>query len=111
LYGYLASLEKGFYVVMNPQHVHVQHASADNMGFVGKLRAATGEESMRLNELNQAQLFRLYQACAAYAERLHPEGMQGEDYYSVLNMMLGHSQGWLAAREILSANNIIPGAL
>jgi glycosyltransferase involved in cell wall biosynthesis len=111
LYGYLAALDKGFYVVANPQHVHVQHAGADNMGFGGKLLAAEGDEALRLAELNHAQLFRLYQACAAFAERLHPEGLKNDDYYAVLNTMLGQSQAWLAAREVLSANGITPGAL
>jgi glycosyltransferase involved in cell wall biosynthesis len=45
-WGFLAALDHGFYVVCDPQHVHVQHENIENLGFQGKLLAASGDESL-----------------------------------------------------------------
>lgn len=107
-YGYLAALDRGFYVVANPQHVHVRHAGLDNAGFEGKLRAATGDQAKQLNELNHFQLARVYMQCAVKAQQLY--NVAGADEH-IVNMMLGQLQGWLSAREILHANGITPGVI
>jgi len=112
LYGYLAALKGGFYVVNQPSHLHVEHAGADNMGFGGKLRAVVdAQERMRLNELNQAQLFRLYRSCLAYAQKEFPNGIPQEHLVPLLNMMIGQSIGWLVEREKLSEADVTPGKL
>ena len=108
LWGFLAALDRGFYVVANPQHVHVNHADSNNMGFGGKLAAAAGEDLLRLTELNHFQLLRLYFACWDAAQSLHPEGIPDEDTNALVNMILGQSKGWLDARSRLHANKIIP---
>lgn len=111
VWGFLAALDKGFYVVANPQHVHVNVADPANTGFQGKLAGAKGDELLRLNELNHAQLFRLYKECADRAQKLHPEGVGAEDWVPLMNMLIGQAAGWLGAREALSAANVMPGAL
>ena len=108
MFGFLAALDKGFYVVANPQHVHCEVASLSNMGFQGKLRAATGEDALCVAELNHFQLLRLYFACWEAAQSLHPEGISDEDTNAIVNMILGQSKGWLDARSRLHANKIIP---
>src|SRR3990167_2052528 len=37
-WGFLAALDKGFYVVANPQHVHCTHADVQNTGFQGRMK-------------------------------------------------------------------------
>jgi len=110
-YGYLAALEEGFYVVANPQHVHIQHKSESNLGFGGKLLAAQGEELARLNELNQFQLYKTYYETLKRAGELFPTGIKQEHLNALYNMMLGHSIGWYNAREELHLNEITPGIM
>ena len=108
--GFLAAFE-GLYCVANPQHVHCEAASLDNMGFQGKLRAAKGDEAWRLAELNHFQLFQLYQLCADKAKELHPGGIPDEDLQALQNTLLGQANGWMRAREVLHAAGITPGIL
>jgi hypothetical protein len=110
-YGFLASLANGFYVVANPQHVHVQHSSTENMGFQGKLRGATGNEIMQLAELNHFQLAQLYMDSYEKAQALHPEGIDQNAINSILSMILGQTKGWIERRKDLHVHNIVPGVL
>lgn len=110
-WGFLAALDKGFYVVANPQHVHCTHASTENTGFQGKMKAAKGSELMRLMELNHFQLLALYDSCLTKAQECHPSGIDENAYVACVNMILGQSKGWLEARKVLHAGGITPGTL
>lgn len=110
-WGYLAALDEGFYVVCNPQHVHVTHAGLDNTGFGGKLLAAQGDESMRLNELNQFQLLQVYFACLEKVQEVHPNGIKQPDYDGLISMIVGHAYGWLKARMVLHNAGVTPGVM
>jgi hypothetical protein len=110
-WGYLAALENGFYVVANPQHVHVNHADAQNTGFQGKLRGATGDELARLNELNHFQLFSLYIAIADRAQQLHPEGVAAEDWIPLMNTCILQAKAWSERRQELHEQGVTPGVL
>lgn len=113
-YGFLAALNEGFYVVANPQHVHVMHADASNMGFQGKMRAAekSGDaaEIARTNELNRYQLCRLYYETAVRAQQLYPMA-HTNDMNALVNMILSQTQGWLAERARLHEMGVTPGVL
>lgn len=111
-YGYLAALDEGYYVVCNPQHVHVMHAALDNMGFQGKMRAAPegSDEHWRLNELNRFQLLDLYYTTALRAQELYPLAHQ-KDKEMLLQMVWAQSAGWLEARKQLHNRKIIPGIM
>lgn len=111
LYGYLAALDRGFYVVANPQHVHVQHADVGNAGFGGKLRGSSGDENLKISELNHYQLLRLYFACRDRALELHPEGIPDEAMGPLNGMIIGQAQGWLGVRNVLHARGITPGVM
>lgn len=112
LWGFLASLDDGFYVVKNEQHVHVEHASVENnMGFGGKLRAATGDESLLLNELNHLQLAILYDSCLKKAMELHPEGMPETAYRVAVNAVFSQLQAQLGARRVLNEKGLRPMVL
>jgi len=111
LWGWLAALDKGFYVVSNPQHVHCEVASLTNMGFQGKLRAATGEDALRVAELNHFQLCNLYDRCATLAQEFHPDGVPADDWSAVIQMVLGQTGAWLRAREVLHEHGLTPGVL
>lgn len=108
LMGFLASLDKGFYVVAQPCHVHVQHADLNNLGFQGRMRAAQGENALRLGCLNHFQLLDLFTACFDRAYELHPEGIDNEDYQALMTIILGQSRGWLQARKKLHEMKIQP---
>jgi hypothetical protein len=111
-YGFMAALDKGFYVVANPQHVHMQHSGGESqMGFQGKMRGAEGNDALRLAELNHFQLLALYDALAVACQRLYPNGIDANHWNALLNMILGQGKGWLEARKVLHANNITPGVL
>lgn len=113
-YGFLAACDKGFYVVANPQHVHVMHAELDNMGFQGKMRAAeeSGDHTtiMRLNELNRFQLLDLYFSTLAKASQLYPM-IHVNDKNAILQMVLDQANGWLLERKKLHAEGITPAVL
>ena len=111
MWGFLAALDKGFYVVANPQHVHVNVKDVNNTGFQGKMGGAAGDELLRLAELNHFQLMRLYFACADKALELRPDGVPQEHWVPVMNMILGQAKGLLNAREVLHAKQITPGIL
>lgn len=110
-YGFLAALDEGFYVVCNPQHVHVQHENIENLGFQGKLLAATGDDSLLLNELNHLQLMMLYDSTLARAMQLHPTGIPADAYNDAANMIFGQAQGLLGARRILNEKGLRPMVL
>lgn len=108
--GYLAAIE-GLYCVANPQHVHCEAASLDNMGFQGKLRAAKGDEAWRLAELNHFQLFQLYSLCADRVQELHPGGIPDEDWMPLAETMMNQAKAWMKAREVLHAAGVEPSTL
>lgn len=113
-YGFLAALDQGFYVVANPQHVHVAHADMNNMGFQGKMRAAelAGDKEMmaRINELNRFQLFQLYLKTAERAQKVYPMAHAG-DMNAIGNMAFQQAQGWYGERANLHANGWTPGVI
>ena len=110
-YGYLTALDKGFYVVADPQHVHVAHADLNNMGFQGKMRAAeiAGDQATinRINELNRFQLFELYLKTAERAQQLYPMAHDA-DKNAIINMLIQQACGWYAERKKLHAAGITP---
>lgn len=110
-WGYLASLEQGFYVVANPQHVHVEHGDAQNTGFQGKMKHAMGDELMRLSERNHLQLLELYFSCADKAQELRNGAgpIPDTDWLPLINMILGQAKGVLTTRRLLSERGITPG--
>ena len=110
-YGFLAALDEGFYVVASPQHIHVQHAKESNLGFGGKLLAAEGDELVRLNELNQFQLYKIYHSLLNKTAELFPLGIRQDHLNAVYSMMLNHSMGWFGARQQLHQQKITPGIL
>lgn len=113
-YGFLASLDKGYYVVANPQHVHVQHEDLDNIGFGGRLKAAekSGDQEtiLRINELNRFQLMELYLHTASSAAEKYPLAHEG-DKTAVLNMVIAQAAGWCQARQALHEAKVTPGIL
>ena len=111
-WGYLAALDKGFYVVANPQHVHVQHEDVNNLGFQGKLLGAQGnpEELARLNELNRMQLFGLYFHCKSAQQRFYPLA-HADDQNAALQMMVDQACGWYGERMKLNELRITTGFL
>lgn len=108
LMGFLASLDKGFYVVANAQHVHVEHANVLNLGFQGKMRAAVGEDALRLSELNHFQLLSLYTDCFDRAYEMHPSGIDDKSYNALLSTILGQARGWQQARKKLHDMHVQP---
>lgn len=114
-WGFLAAIDEGFYVVKSEQHVHIQHEDVDNLGFQGKMLAAKGDESLRLAELNHAQLMRLYFACMdggikMYTNRPAP-AVAEQAINMAANAALGQAKAMLHAREVLSAAGVTPGTL
>lgn len=106
--GWLASLDRGFYVICNPQHVHVTHADIGNLGFQGKMRAAQGEEALQLAEANHYQLARLYALCASEAFKSFRSAITPEAWDVVTRMILGQTEGWINARSKLHQMKITP---
>lgn len=110
-WGFLAALDQGFYVVVDHQHVHVQHENIDNLGFQGKLLAAKGDESLLLNELNHLQLAMLYDSCFARAMELHPEGIPQDVYNTLANTIFGQMQAMMRIRKQLNEKGMRPMVL
>lgn len=111
-WGYLGALEGGYYVVANPQHVHSNIPDTDNVGFGGKMLAATGDELARLKELNHFQLLRLYFDIMDKVKELRPEGdFPQEDWQPLVQTCLGQSYAWLHRRIELHDKKITPGIM
>jgi hypothetical protein len=111
LYGFLAALDKGFYVVGECHHVHVHHATVDNLGFQGKLAGSTGDEHLMLNELNHVQLMMLYDHCITRALELHPEGLSQEVLNYPATLVFEQARAMLRARKILNDKGLRPMVL
>lgn len=113
-HGYLASLDLGYYAIAEPHHVHVQHVSAENMGFEGKMKAAeaTGDHEImtRVNELNRFQLFELYFMAKIRQQELYPLALDA-DTSPLIGFILSQAGGWLQERKKLHANKWTPGIL
>ena len=111
-WGYLAALDRGYYVVANPQHVHVQHEDVNNLGFEGKMKGAKDnpEELARLNELNHFQLFQLFYLTAVKANELYPLAHQ-EDKNAIFQCMMDQAVAWYGKRDALHKARITPGIL
>lgn len=107
LFGYLAALMDGFYVVAEPHHVHNEVVDSDNTGFQGKLRAATGDMALKVAELNHFQLGAVYQACAEQANRLGLK-VKEEDWLPLMNTIIGQAISWTQARKVLHEKGLIP---
>lgn len=110
-FGFAAALDKGFYAITKPQHVHSNIADLNNTGFQGRMRAAIGEEALRVAELNHFQLCRLYFSCWEMANELCPKGPPGDAVNALVNMILAQSKGWLDRRIDLHENDVTPGVL
>lgn len=110
-WGWLAALDEGFYVVASPQHVHCQIADINNTGFQGKMRAATGDDALRLAELNHFQLAELYMKCLQTAQELFSNRMTQYDMNAIINVIIGQIAGWLNTRQALHDANVTPGIL
>ena len=108
LFGYLAALMDGFYVVAEPHHVHNEVADTDNCGYQGKLRGASGDLSLQLAECNHAQLLRLYKTCAEQAAVLTNNQVPTEDWNPLIQAMVSQACAWIDARDKLSEQNISP---
>lgn len=111
-WGFLAALDKGFYVVCDPQHVHVQHKNVNNLGFQGKLLAASSEDdSLLLNELNHLQLAMLYDHTLQRAIELHPEGIPEDAYQTAANTIFTQMQAMMRVRRTLNEKGLRPMVL
>lgn len=105
--GFLAALD-GLYYVADAQHVHVQHAEKENqMGFQGRLLAASGDEQLILGEANCFQLSQLYLNCWERAQQLHGS-IDAETQGAIANMILGTSCAWIRARTVLHEKKLMP---
>lgn len=113
-YGFLASIDEGYYVVAEPHHVHFMAADVNNMGFGGKLRGAElrGDkaEMARLNELNRFQLFELYYKTAERATKLYPM-MHEQDRSSLIQSIVDQAVGWYNERKNLHRNGWRPAMM
>lgn len=109
--GYLAALDKGYYVVANPQHVHYMAVDNENIGFQGKMRAAEKlgdkETITRINELNRFQLFELYFLTKVRQQELFPLAHH-TDVEPLVNMLLSQACGWYGERKKLHEGKTTP---
>lgn len=113
-HGFLAALDKGYYVVNRPLHVKVEYADLGNMGFQGKLKAAekSGDKELmaRINELNRFQLFELYFKLKLRQQAAYPMA-HAADQQALVDMILTQAQGWYQERSNLHANKWVPGII
>lgn len=112
--GYLAAVDKGYYVIANPQHVHYMALDENNIGFQGKMRAAEKagdyETMCRINELNRFQLFELYLQTAVRSQALYPLCHQ-LDREPLTQMLINQAVGWYQERKNMHDKKITPGIL
>lgn len=110
-WGYLASLDEGYFVVPEPHHVHMDAANPDNNGFGGRMMywADKGDENTlaQINELNRFQMFGHYWECALAQERLFPNASM-EAKSAIANAMFAQGIGWYKERLNLHSMGIEP---
>lgn len=112
--GYLASLDRGYYVICDPQHVHFMAHDLENIGFQGKMRAAelAGDQATihRINELNRFQLFELY-FHTKLAQQKHYPLAGATDQTALMDMIVAQACGWYQERAQLHALKLTPSIL
>lgn len=109
-WGFLAALDRGFYICGSHEHVHVNVKASDNAGFGGKMQAAQGDELARLNELNHYQLLGLYLACNEKATQLHGK-LPDEHMLPLVEMICSQAAAWYGRRTELHEHGIQPGMM
>lgn len=113
-HGFMAALDKGYFVINRPLHVKVEYADMDNMGFQGKMKAAEKsgdrETMARINELNRFQLFELYLKMKMRQQQKWPMA-HAADQQALVDMILTQAQGWYQERSNLHANKWTPGII
>ncbi len=111
LWGYLAALDDGYFVVPEPHHVHTDAANPDNNGFGGRMNywASTGDDATiaKLNELNRFQMLGHYYECAVRQETLYPDAPPVARQ-ALANAMFGQALGWYRDRVALHEKKIEP---
>ena len=75
------------------------------------MKAARGEEALRVAELNHYQLAELFVHCFQSAQDLYPGKMTQDDVNAIVNAIMGQTVGWLNTRKALHEAGVTPGVL
>ena len=106
----MAFFERGVYYLDEPLHHHVLHASLDNTGVEGQMRAAGSDvEHATLNEVNW---FHNAHHWGNIYRRIRERGYLpriGKEIHGALaERVMNSAWGWVQARETLTMNRIPP---
>jgi len=106
----MALYERGLYYIDKVLHRHVFHASADNTGLEGQMRAETDAiEHQRLAELNGFHnvhhWLNIHEKLVAHG---HYQRMNRETYDELAARIIGAAHGWAKQREHLTMLRIEP---
>lgn len=111
LLPFFATLERGIYYMAVALHTHIYHASMDNTGMSGVMRALkTEDEKIAYAECNN---YHDASNWMAIIRRLLEYGIELEDdlFKATFDKALGASMGWAVARDRVTMSRLEPKAM
>lgn len=114
---FLATFDRGFWMIDEQLFGHVRHARADNAGLGGRLLKASGDndETLLLNELANYQTVSTLYKAGRVAARIYPEAWSsdagvdgvGALYQNIVN----RTNDWAVCRDLLNERRLQPRLL
>ena len=110
---FLATLDRGFYMIDEQLFAYVRHPKTDNAGLGGQMLCAeSDDEKLLLNELANYQVVStLYQA-GRTAVTFYPEEWEGSEACEALYSNIVHrTNDWTMCRDLLNQRKLQPRVL
>jgi glycosyltransferase involved in cell wall biosynthesis len=112
---FLATLDRGFYIIDEQLFAYIRHPRPDNAGLGGQLLAAKGndDETLLVNELvNYQTVSTLYQI-GRVAVHVYPEQWANapESTEALFNNIVTRTNDWTLCRDLLNKRKIQPRVL
>lgn len=109
-FTFLAALDKGCYFIADKLHYYVSHASEDNTGLEGQLRAT--DDPIKRVQIEEQMHYQITYNLARLATKCEEAGLLQSNVNDILyQQMLGRSYSWAVAREKLTLAKVAPLAM
>jgi len=109
---FLATLDRGFYMIDEQLFAYVRHPDPNNAGLGGLMIEAEGDDMLQLNELSNYQIVStLYQAGRS-AVKEYPTEWENSDACEALYSNIVHrGNDWVMCRNLLNERRLAPRVL
>lgn len=110
---FLATLDRGFYMIDQELFAYVRHPKTDNAGLGGQLLAADDDDTkLQINELVGYQVVSTLYSAGRIAVNLYPDEWKDSDAWHVLYENIVNRTGdWVVCRDLLNQRKLAPRVL